>query len=579
MRLRAKLLVFVLLTALGPLALFGVIATWSARRGAEAAVTEGTRAASAQVAARLGELVQGRVAALSALAAALSPGNALTSEQARAVLARALLEDKTLDTLVLLGPDGARTLDTLLPHQPFPPLLHQIGREAIREGAPRVVHLGVGEDVLPTLAVAVPVRASGQVRGALVAQVDALELWSMMAKLRPGQDGYAYLLDAKGQLLAHGQVQELAFALERRRYPAPKVVREVEGGAALASGVYARRDGARVVGTAARVPGTDWVAVVERPAAQAFAGARHLGWALLATLVLTLVAVGAGSLWSAGRVLTPVERLVTATRLIGAGDFSAHLPEDRADELGDLARGFNRMAEELRQRTLEIRRHERVAFVGRIASGLTHDLKRPFQHLITHVRTFLELPDTPALRERLSANLDREQAYVDRLFADLTEFTHAPTPERARVDLARLAQRVEEGLSSSAERAGVRLARETEGAEPPAIQGDLFALERVLRNLVENALDALRGRRGTVVIRTRATDGEVLLEVEDDGPGISAELLPELFDAFRTTKPTGLGLGLAVARRLVEAQGGRIEAENRAEGGARFRLRFPAAAS
>ena len=115
----------------------------------------------------------------------------------------------------------------------------------------------------------------------------------------------------------------------------------------------------------------------------------------------------------------------------------------------------------------------------------------------------------------------------------------------------------------------------------PTVTIDATQLTQVVLNLVVNAVDAmaaLRVRRA-VSLRTRAADGGVTIEVRDHGPGIAPDVLPRLFEPFFTTKPEGLGVGLPISRSILEAAGGRIRAENAADGGARFVVWLPASRS
>jgi nitrogen fixation/metabolism regulation signal transduction histidine kinase len=113
-----------------------------------------------------------------------------------------------------------------------------------------------------------------------------------------------------------------------------------------------------------------------------------------------------------------------------------------------------------------------------------------------------------------------------------------------------------------------------------AVVADHGRLRQLLHNLLTNASEALEGRRGgqiTVGTRLASRDGDEVAEitVEDDGPGFQRDLIGQVFDPYVTTKAKGTGLGLAIVRKIVEEHGGHIEAENRAEGGARIRIDLP----
>ena len=114
--------------------------------------------------------------------------------------------------------------------------------------------------------------------------------------------------------------------------------------------------------------------------------------------------------------------------------------------------------------------------------------------------------------------------------------------------------------------------------DSPEILGDPVQLQQVVVNLLMNALQALGGKPGSRVwLRTACVEDHVVLAIEDNGPGIAPESLERLFTSFFTTKPEGMGIGLAICRTIAQAHGGDILAENRPQGGAGFRVRLPCA--
>jgi PAS domain S-box-containing protein len=227
---------------------------------------------------------------------------------------------------------------------------------------------------------------------------------------------------------------------------------------------------------------------------------------------------------------------------------------------------------------------ERFATVGEMAGTMAHEISQPLQ--VINLSCMLA-------REELAAGGARAQAFVDsklerigqqveqasRIVGDLRAYvrgtaTEAPGPFDANEAVRRAIDLTDHGVREAGMTLVERLAERL-----PTVVGDVGRLEQVLVNLVNNARDA--GGRSVELSTDTVHDGKIAwvrIAVEDSGPGIAAEILPQLFHSFVTTKPRGkgTGLGLRICRRILEEMGGRISAGNRGEGGARFEILLPA---
>ena len=234
------------------------------------------------------------------------------------------------------------------------------------------------------------------------------------------------------------------------------------------------------------------------------------------------------------------------------------------------------------RRTLQDVAHaSRVTTMGELAASLAHEINQPLAAILSNAQaasTMLkaEAPDLDLVREAVEdiANNDRRAGQVIRRMRTMLQ---KGEPGRVPVSLADLARDVLALLAPEASLRRVSLEANLEADLPP-VEGDPVQLQQVVLNLVVNAIEATGGADGdhrTVLITTRALGQQVELAVRDAGTGISASDLPRIFAPFFTTKPTGLGMGLAISRSIVEAHGGRITAENNPGGGATFRCRVP----
>jgi signal transduction histidine kinase len=274
-----------------------------------------------------------------------------------------------------------------------------------------------------------------------------------------------------------------------------------------------------------------------------------LGGALgLASVGLT---VGLGQ-----RVSRRIGELERRTRLIAAGDFSPMPLPGRDDELRDLARSVNEMAQRLAQFQKTAEQTERLRLLGQVSGGLAHQLRNGLAGARLAVQLYLRESagetDAAALEVALR-QLTLLEAHLKR-FLDLGR---ADSPRREACSLAALVSEAADLLRPQCRHAGIEL-RWAPPAEPAVVLGDAGQLGQLLLNVLGNAVEAA-GPGGWVEVRLRMAEGGMAaVEVLDSGPGPAAEVAERLFEPFVTGKPEGVGLGLAVARRTAEAHGGRI---------------------
>jgi signal transduction histidine kinase len=296
---------------------------------------------------------------------------------------------------------------------------------------------------------------------------------------------------------------------------------------------------------------------------------------LLGIAAASSVVALAAALVVARSISAAIDRLRSASSRLAAGELEARAPEGGPAELAELGSAFNDMAERLED--LFDARRELVVWAS-------HDLRTPLasmQAMLEALEDGLAPPEQylPAMREQVRL--------LGRLVDDLFELARidagALTLELREAALAGVVESCLRGLEAEAGRRGVRLETWYEGRVPSVLCAPEH-VERVLFNLVTNALRHTPSD-GSVAVRVESADGAVLVSVEDTGEGLAPEALRRMFDRFwrgdeaRTAGRGGAGLGLAIARALVEAHGGRIWAENRPAGGARISFTLPTGAA
>ena len=211
---------------------------------------------------------------------------------------------------------------------------------------------------------------------------------------------------------------------------------------------------------------------------------------------------------------------------------------------------------------------------GRVAAGLVHDLSHPIQNIGNSTRLLLRDDVDAESREMFRRTIERELQTMKRFMDDLRHVVKPKPVERFAMDVNPSVAEIVESMRAEGERNAVTVEAQYAPA-PLVIDGDRFALGRVYRNLITNAIQATEPG-GRVTITTARVGDHVQIEVTDTGSGIPAERLSAIFDDFVTTKRRGLGLGLAISKRIVEQLDGTIAVESEVGRGTAFTLRFPA---
>lgn len=308
-----------------------------------------------------------------------------------------------------------------------------------------------------------------------------------------------------------------------------------------------------------------WTGGGQQVAAMVWIGGCGLALALplLAALVATRAFRG---------IATPLADVMGAADALAAGDLSVRVAERGSPEFRQLARSFNRMAEQLQQSDQQRRT---------MMADVAHELRTPLHIIQGNLEGVVDGVYTPTLAH-IEATLD-ETRLLARLVEDLRTLSLAEAGQLPMtwesVDLADLLRDVATSFGGQAEAAGIALAVDAQAAQDSlVITADYRRLDQVVGNLMVNALRHTPAG-GAITLRGQASGDRVILEVADTGAGIPADELPYIFDRFWSRDGEGQassGLGLAIARSIVVAHGGAIEAESNPGNGTVVRVTLPA---
>ena len=300
--------------------------------------------------------------------------------------------------------------------------------------------------------------------------------------------------------------------------------------------------------------------------------------AALAALIVAAGVVTCIVLVSARRMTAGLEGAVVAAEAVAAGDLDRRLPIRSNDEVGRLAVSFNSMTESLRSTMDELSRKEALAAVGEFASELAHEIRNP----LTAIRLDLQRVEEGARNpELVESSVPRILRLVDRLDRAVTGALRVARGRRdaasTEVDVAGVVELAAQSTRPEFERRGASLTIDA-GTPLPTIVADATALEQVFVNLLVNAAHASHPG-GTTRVAVTGDDRRIAVAVVDDGAGMDEAQLSRISRPFNSSKRDGTGLGLKVARRLVEAHQGTLTLESAAGRGTRVTVELPRSAT
>jgi signal transduction histidine kinase len=260
----------------------------------------------------------------------------------------------------------------------------------------------------------------------------------------------------------------------------------------------------------------------------------------------------------------------------------------RESDLAQALATLERVADDLKRKNemLETARksladQDRLASLGMLSASVTHELNTPLAVLQGSIEKLIETVADPAAQQRLE-RMKRVSGRLRRISESLLDFARERQQEMKPVPVQRIVTEAWLLVSIDEKAATVNFLDNT--STDDVVTGDADRLVQVFVNLLRNALHAVRFS-GTIAVHSRRLAGAgrswIAVDVDDDGPGIPADVLPQIFEAFVTSRldARGTGLGLTVAHGIVQRHGGTIEASNRPGGGARLEVRLPAAAA
>ena len=248
--------------------------------------------------------------------------------------------------------------------------------------------------------------------------------------------------------------------------------------------------------------------------------------------------------------------------------------EERGERIGAML--TVRDAESVQKIEDEIELSRRLAAIGRLTSGVAHEVKNPINAIVLHLEVLREkLPDLEPDSMRHMDVISNEIRRLDRVVQTLVDFSRPVELRLAETDIRRTLEDVALLAIPQATQQGIKLVRDI-ATEPLNVRIDGDLIKQAVLNVVLNGIQSMNKTGGTLTLAAYRADGIVSVDVRDQGPGIPAEVRDKIFNLYFTTKKGGSGIGLAMTYRVMQLHNGSVEFESRDSGGTTFHLRLPA---
>jgi signal transduction histidine kinase len=573
-RITSRFILLIASAAVAPLVLYGAISLYNLQSGTEHSVREGNQRVARQVAEQIKQYIDHNQRVLRALGLQLGAAGLEPWQQARIIKDYALQFQELREISFFTG--GGRLIAT---SRVTGARLTIPDAATVSPQGLAIAPIELDDDSLPTTTLSVRVEPSDRQSAWLVGELALEELWRMVDRIKIGEKGFALLLAENQRLIAHGDPDKkhmiAAAAMNTTRTADQTFAARLLQDPAHTYEDYVDVSGRKMVAVGATVPGLPWVVVVEQPREEAFGVAGELRMQLLVAIGLALLGtVVLGTLWGRS-FITRIFALKRATQGIAEGRMDERVVVSGRDEIRQLGDAFNSMADRLVELQEDVRKQERQAMFGKIAAGLVHDLSHPIQNIYNSCKLIQKMFDDLDYRDTFKRTVEREMVVVKRVLEDLRNIARPIPLERFPLEVDKSVAEVVDSMLPHAETAGIALRAEP-AARGAYIEGDLFALGRVYRNLIINAIQAT-APGGEVIVATETRDNRVRIRITDTGCGIAPDRLAAIFEDFVTTKRRGLGLGLAISRKIVDQLGGQITVTSEVGKGTTFVLDFPRA--
>lgn len=568
----AKLSLLLIIAVFVPLIVYGILSIWTSRYFNARVVKDGNINVAKRAAEEIDLYVINRVSILNALLQNLGRFQIPMQEQ-KIILNNYLLNFPEFKYICILDHQGKELVSVNKSASEIEFKGTAFKRAFKGEVYKSEVYLS--KDKVPQITIAVPVKNLNTIRKVAVTDISLLPMWSLVESIRIGESGYAFVVSGDGTLIAHGRgVDKKIPVLANNTLRRLKIVKDVLKGG-YSTDIYKNMEDKYVIGVAAPIPSLGWGIIIEAPLKEAYASSWRMT-ILLTVMVILCIAAASFLGYSGSRrcILIPLQNLLAATRRVAGGNVEEKVSIQTGDEFQEVGEGFNKMMVDLKVLQEDIKRNERIAFMNKIAAGLVHDLRHPVRNIENCSRLMIKMYDNEECRNTFKKVVTREFSNINQFLDDLMDLSKPFQIVLISVNICKELKGILEMFREEMANKAIIVKADCP-VEPLSVMVDKFSIERVFKNIIRNAIDAMPDG-GELSISVKLFNNFLDIKLRDTGQGIPPDRLKDLFTEFTTTKGTGLGLGLAVTKRIVEAHNGTINIESTVGAGTSVIVRLPA---
>jgi len=423
----------------------------------------------------------------------------------------------------------------------------------------------------PAITLAIPVKVeNGAVVGVIAGRVNLDKMDSIMAeKAGLGETGETYLINGLYRYASDPRlVAGIPIKKELHTEGIDDCLSKKEG-----VGLYENYRGIPVIGSYKWMDGVKLCILAEISQKEAFESILRFQNIVMTMTIVIAFFIIVFVFFLSHSIIKPINQLVRATEQIGGGALQYKIDIDSKDEVGKLAKSFNKMTHNLEGSQKRLVHSEKMASLGRLAAGVAHEINTPLTNISTSAQILMrKMDDSDPKMERLKV-VEENVNLATNIVKGLLEFSRQPKPKFEELNVNDLLIRTLKMLKYQIIK--VEVIKDTD-PDLPMIFGDSGQLQQVFINLIVNACQAMP-KGGKLTISTKRRDDFIEIAVKDTGPGITKENMDKIFDPFFTTREygEGTGLGLSISHGIIERHNGRIEAKSKIGGGTTFIIELP----